>query len=201
MNDIIDEILGVLSDMLENGEEIPEYLLDQLEDAISQREGLGNGDIEAPLPNGSEMLWHLSNANPDVFTSYLRSVPDPALNALLRNPTQLNSTIQTLAERYPKGQPSEMNGIPKAPLNSSNIYGFSYDQNSGTLKVRFQGDGVYQYQGIPPYIFNIFQKGAVPAKTSGTNNYGAWWKGKNPSLGAAFYDLIRSGPYPYQKVA
>jgi len=101
----------------------------------------------------------------------------------------------------PEQPPPGAEGVEPAPMNSSNIWGFSYDPEGQVLRVRFQGDGIYQYQGVPPYIFRIFQAGAVPARTTGRNSYGRWWVGKVPSLGAAFYELIRNGGYGYQRVA
>jgi hypothetical protein len=100
----------------------------------------------------------------------------------------------------PPSAPAEQDSIPKADLNSSNIYGFSYDPKSKSLYVRFQGGNVYGYEGVPPQIFRVFQAGAIPAKTDGQNEYGSWWVGKRPSLGASFYELIKKGGYPYQKL-
>lgn len=157
--------------------------------------------VEPPLPIGTELLWHLANGNVDAFVNYLRTVPDPALNQLLANPTQLQSVVQSLSQRFPQAPPEQIGGVEQAPINSSNIWGFSYEPRSQVLRVRFQGDGIYQYQGVPPYIFQIFQAGAVPAKTTGSNQYGSWWRGKQPSLGAALFALIKNGGYPYQKVA
>jgi len=88
-----------------------------------------------------------------------------------------------------------------SPMESSNIEGFNYDYNNKKLLVKFQGDGIYSYDGVQPFIFDTFRKGAVPAKTTGQNQYGKWWKGKVPSLGAAFYALIRNGGYSYNKLS
>lgn len=160
-----------------------------------------NPEVEASLPTGAGLLWHISGGNPEVFVNYIRQVPDPALNALLNSPSQLQSIIRRLQENQPQERNREIQGIPQAPLQSSNIWGFSYDPASNKLAVRFQGDGIYEYSNVPPQIFELFQNGAVPAKTEGSNQYGSWWKGKTPSLGAALYELIKSKGYPYQKVA
>jgi KTSC domain len=89
----------------------------------------------------------------------------------------------------------------RSSMDSSNIEGFNYDYDNQKLLVKFHGDGIYSYDGVQPFIFNTFRKGAVAAKTTGQNQYGRWWKGKVPSLGAAFYALIRNGGYSYNKVA
>lgn len=90
---------------------------------------------------------------------------------------------------------------------SSNIESFGYDDKNGRLLVRFLGPHpnrhgpVYAYGGVPKQIFDLFQKGAVPARTDGRNKWGRWWKGKVPSLGASMYTLIKGGNYPYQRLA
>lgn len=87
---------------------------------------------------------------------------------------------------------------------SSNIDAFNYDYDNKRLLVRFHGNGpekpVYAYEGVQPFIFDIFKRGAVPPKTSGRNRWHQWKKGVMPSLGAAMYHLIRSN-YPYKKIA
>lgn len=92
-------------------------------------------------------------------------------------------------------------------MPSSNVEGFAYDDKTGRLLVRFLGDypnrngSTYAYGGVPREIFDLFQKGAVPARTDGQNKWGKWWKGKQPSLGASLYTLIKQRNYPYQRVS
>ena len=92
------------------------------------------------------------------------------------------------------------------PYPSSNVHSFGYDDKTGRLLVKFQGDypdqngPVYGYEGVPKNIFNLFQKGAIPARTDGSNKWGSWWKGKVPSLGASLYTLIKQGGYQYQRL-
>jgi hypothetical protein len=87
------------------------------------------------------------------------------------------------------------------------VHSFGYDEDNGNLLVKFQGDypqdngSVYQYSGVPKNIFELFRKGAIPARTDGKNKWGKWWKGKVPSVGASLYTLIKESGYPYQKVA
>lgn len=153
-----------------------------------------------PTPAGADLLWILSGGNADAFSRYLSNVPDPVLNSIASNPERVQSLINQLSKKVtlPVGEVSE--GIPKAELQSSNIFGFQYDPRRKLLRVKFQGDGIYEYGGVPPQIFKAFQAGAVPAKTTGSNEYGYWYRGKEPSLGAAFYELIRD-QFPYQKVS
>lgn len=114
---------------------------------------------------------------------------------------QLRQEDQGVEELTPP-QPEIQQAMP-----SSNIYGFNYDYDNNKLLVKFQGnDGVgqgpvYSYEGVQPYIFDLFKRGAAIAKTTGKNKWGSWWKGKSPSIGAAMNAFIKAGNYPYQKVA
>lgn len=113
--------------------------------------------------------------------------------------------LQTSQEDVTEGL-SPVPELTRGPYPSSNINSFKYDPQSKTLFVKFMGKDsadsgpVYQYEGVPRLIFQIFRKGAVPPKTSGKNQYHRWIKGVTPSLGAAMYALIRNGPYPYARL-
>jgi hypothetical protein len=122
----------------------------------------------------------------------------------------LANTLEALVQRL--GEPTGEEIPPSQPpiepsMPSSNVEGFAYDDRSRRLYVRFLGKHperngpIYQYENVPFNIFDIFRKGAVPAKTDGKNKWGRWWKGKYPSMGAAMYHLIRAGGYPYQRVS
>lgn len=127
----------------------------------------------------------------------------------------LAETMRNLLSRIYELEQSPIEGLQEASkvpqidkgMASSNIYGFNYDPKSQRLFVKFQGnDGegqgpIYGYDGIPQVIFDLFQMGAIPARTDGQNKWGKWWKGKVPSAGAAFHTLIKEAGYPYQKVA
>ncbi len=160
-----------------------------------------NPPIETEIPTSAGLLWHIAGGNAQVFRDYMQQIPDPALNALANNHTQLSYVIQRLEQNQPQERNREIDGIPQAPIQSSNIWGFSYSQPERKLYVKFQGDGIYEYANVPPQIFKMFQEGAIPAKTNGKNQYGQWWEGKTPSLGASLYELIKTKGYPYQKVA
>jgi hypothetical protein len=122
-------------------------------------------------------------------------------------------TLEILFNRIEELRGSETPPVPPTQpkltesMPSSNVEGFAYDDNSNRLYVRFLGKHpnrygpVYQYENVPANIFEIFRRGAIPAKTDGKNKWGHWWKGKYPSMGAAMYHLIRAGGFPYQQVA
>jgi hypothetical protein len=135
-----------------------------------------------------------------------------ALGSLLQN------ILQVIQEQQPAGAPPQPEAPPQGPsgphgpglteaMPSSNIEGFAYDDKTGNLLVRFLGKHpnrngpIYSYGGVPQNIFDIFRKGAIPAKTNGRNKWGEWFKGKYPSMGAAMHHVIKAGGYPYRRVA
>lgn len=121
---------------------------------------------------------------------------------------ELEATTQRIDQLRGEIEPGSQQSIgPITPaMPSSNVEGFAYDDKTGRLLVRFLGKHpdpngpIYAYEGVPANIFEIFRKGAIPAKTNGRNKWGEWWQGKYPSIGAAMYHLIRAGGYPYQKL-
>ena len=92
-------------------------------------------------------------------------------------------------------------------MPSSNISAFRYDEKTGKLLVQFLGKhpnrngSIYAYENVPKVIYDLFEKGAIPARTNGRNRWGNWFKGKVPSMGASMYTLLKNGPYPYQRIS
>lgn len=224
INDIKDSLREVMQLLVQRGEPIPDDLklmlaqvMEHAANRITELRTVGNVQ-QSPTPpqppqppeepptaassniEDVDLLWILAGGNEEAFIGYLRTFPNTGFNQLLRNPAQLREVIANLSSRFGEGINLEADGIPHGPLMSSNIYGFQYDQNSGNLKVRFNSGSVYSYDGVPRGVFRAFEQGAVPARTNGENQYGHWWQGKMPSAGAAFYELIRNGGYPYQRV-
>lgn len=209
---IVDELIDRLHETVSRGEVIDDELQGaiarELESAYNRMETLRGQRIPntAPPTPAQQLMWILAGQREDIFINYLNTYPDPELQTLVKNPTELERVIVQLHEMMPSGRPvvSE-EGIPHAEINSSNIYGFQYDPSSKSLRVKFQGDGpnggpIYEYDNVPLNVYKAFETGSVPAKTSGQNNFGRWWQGKMPSLGAAFYELIRNGGYAYRRV-
>jgi hypothetical protein len=206
LNGLIQLVIDQGNDLSNEEQDMLAEVIDQAADKITQlkRDLVQQPiqeDIEVPIPPGADLLWQIANGNQDAFVNYLRTIPDPLLNGLLKNPAQLNQVIEKLKNILPPQPSGQADGIQQAPLNSSNIYGFKFNPRTGRLLVRFQGGATYGYTGVPRGVFEVFKQGAVPAKTTGRNQYGSWWTGKQPSLGAAFYEMIRNGGYPYERLA
>ena len=96
--------------------------------------------------------------------------------------------------------------LDKSPIDSSVINAFKYDPKQGNLLVQFKGkfpneEGpIYSYENASPQIFNLFKRGAIPAKTDGANRWGSWFKGKNPSMGSSMNVLLKGLNLPYTKL-
>jgi len=126
-----------------------------------------------------------------------------ALGQLLQ---QVLQTIEQQSGEAPTTPPISPENLTEA-MPSSNIEGFAFDDRNNQLLVRFLGkypnrEGpIYAYEGVPREIFDMFQQGAVPARTDGKNKWGKWWKGKVPSIGASLYTLIKNRNYPYQRIS
>ena len=219
LEQLLDELLQGIESVLASGEELTDefqgLLAQELEYTTNRIDELkqNNQSIQQPFQgqpqqtlnptppsSDAQLLWILAGQNEDAFVNYLKTYPTAATQNLLNNPSELNSTLEFLHAMMPPGEQPVADGIPHADLNSSNIYGFRYSPQSQKLKVRFQGGSVYEYDGVPVNIFNAFSQGASSAKTDGQNQYGKWWKGKNPSLGAAFWDYIRNSGFDYKKL-
>jgi hypothetical protein len=70
--------------------------------------------------------------------------------------------------------------MERNPVQSSNLASVGYDEATGTLEVEFHGSGIYQYFGIPSYVF----EGLLSAGSKG-----------------AFFDQhVRKAGYAYHKV-
>ena len=173
-----------------------------INDTLSQAMGFLRDKKQKTMaaPKGSELIWLLAGENPQAFRSYMTNFPNADFQSFSKNPQAIQNTIQNFQSRITAPGGESAGGIPHADLQSSNIYGFQYDPQNSQLKVRFNDGGTYEYEGVPPMVYKMFASGAIPAKTTGQNQWGAWWTGKKPSLGASFHQLIRDN-FPYEKVA
>ena len=124
-----------------------------------------------------------------------------AVNVFIQN------ALQFIQEKKDEEIPEEPPEVPASDIPSSNVNGFSYNPKTQELLVQFHGPypqaegSIYKYSGLSPFLFEILKKGAVPALTTGSNSWGKWWRGKNPSLGSTVNAILKVGKFPYQKVA
>lgn len=147
-----------------------------------------------------QLLQELMQAAEEVLASG-EDIPDEFMDELANEIEATQSHIKTLGTPPTPPVPELEKSMP-----SSNINSFAYNPNSEELFVKFQGDypfqngSTYKYGGIPSYVADAFKKGAGTARTDGSNDWGEWWEGKNPSMGAALNQLIKAGGFPYSRI-
>lgn len=214
LEDLIDQIIRGVQEALQNGEVLSDEFqgqiaqelnatydrIVQLQDQIQGAATPPAAALGAPPSPDAQLLWILAGQQEQAFLSYIREFPTPEMQALANNPTELSRTINFLNRMMPQGAQPTIGGIQHADLNSSNIWGSRYDKARGKMRVRFQGGAEYEYDGVPENIYRAFEKGNATAKTTGSNEYGAWFRGKNPSLGAALNQYIKAGNFPYRRL-
>jgi len=69
------------------------------------------------------------------------------------------------------------------PVTSSNVMGYSYDEDTRTLTVTFRNNSVYNYFGVPDSVVED-----------------TFVSPQNGSVGSALHRLIKSGFYAYLRV-
>lgn len=219
INAALDELLDRLAEALQSGEEIDDDLQGEIANEIDQsleRINYLQNEIQVrerpevitpevqtmAIPSDeAQLLWILSGQQEQAFISYLRTFGSPTSTALLNNPLELSRVMEQLEQLMPSGQPPQvLDGIPHADLQSSNVWGIAYDPKTSKMKVRFQGGSVYEYDGVPANIYRAVIKGNASAKTEGHNQWGAWWKFKQPSAGAAMHQYVKSAGFPYRRI-
>ena len=70
-------------------------------------------------------------------------------------------------------------GIPRQPVESSNIKEIGYDETSKILMVKFHNGGLYAYDGVPTEVYENFKSA--------------------PSIGKFFIAAIK-GKFHFRKV-
>jgi len=129
----------------------------------------------------------------------------PSTGEMEAQQAEVANEVTPQAPAVPPGGP--VPELDDAPFPSSNISRFRYDPESQKLIIQFLGNhpnrngSVYEYSQVPQNIFNIFRRGAVAPRTSGSNAWHTWKEGSAPSLGASAYALIREGGFSYRRLS
>jgi hypothetical protein len=176
-------------------------------------------DLIRQLVNGIQQVLQSGEALSDEFQGMIAQTLSAAmqrLEQLMAGEQEVETAeaeeaqvAEEIGPPAPPAQPPTGGPVPsleQAPFESSNINAFKYDPKSQQLYVKFQGKypqqngPVYKYEGVPKYIFEVFNRGAVGPKTSGSNAWHTWKRGVTPSHGAAMAALIKNGGFPYQRM-
>jgi len=82
-------------------------------------------------------------------------------------------------------------------IPSAIIWHAAFDESQQLLTVDFNTGRRYIYQNVDPADAWGFLGGKATCTTEGENQWGKWYKTKNPSMGAAFWQYIRRKGYPH----
>lgn len=84
-------------------------------------------------------------------------------------------------------------------ISSSNVKKIMYNDETKEMFIQFQDKSIYTYFNVSFELFREVQKGEAKCITSGENEYGKWFVGKTPSVGAAVHKFLVKKGIKYQK--
>jgi hypothetical protein len=73
---------------------------------------------------------------------------------------------------------------------SSNVAGYRYNTNNGTLVITFNNGSEYEYFAVDFQEYEDIVLGDAVCVTEGSNDFGSWFVGKTPSVGAAVHKYL-----------
>jgi hypothetical protein len=91
--------------------------------------------------------------------------------------------------------------INQGSVNSSNVDSFRYNDVSGELILTFNDGSRYRYYQIDLEEFENIVLGDAVCETEGENEFGRWFVGKTPSVGAAVWKYLRDKNVRYEKLS
>ena len=90
--------------------------------------------------------------------------------------------------------------ILQGGVASSNVDSYRYNDVSGELILTFNDGSRYRYYQIDKDDFESIVLGDATCTTEGENEYGRWYIGKSPSVGAAVWQYLIDRAIRYQKL-
>lgn len=84
-------------------------------------------------------------------------------------------------------------------IKSSNVKKIMYNDETRDMFIQFQDKSIYTYFNVPFQLFLDVSGGRATCITSGENQYGTWYVGKTPSVGAAVHRFLIKKGVKYRK--
>lgn len=84
-------------------------------------------------------------------------------------------------------------------IRSSNVKKIMYNDETRDMFIQFQDKSIYTYFNVPFQLFLDVSGGRATCITSGENQYGTWYVGKTPSVGAAVHRFLIKRGVKYRK--
>jgi hypothetical protein len=84
-------------------------------------------------------------------------------------------------------------------VDSSNVASYRYNTNNNQLQIEFNDGSRYEYSQVDYREFEDIVLGDAACITEGENEFGSWFVGKTPSVGAAVYEFLVKANKPYRR--
>ena len=168
---------------------------------------------------GSQLMNVLKNNDPEVAAGYLSFKMTPSQKKWLKDQgiTDVDQFSKdavayivqqreekNLTEREERIVPETVKPDQAKELKkdaaSAVVRKVEYNPDEELLKVIFNNNAAYNYYDVPKDAWEKLSEGQASAKTAGQNEFGVWWVGKNPSVGASLNEYIKKPGYVYEKV-
>lgn len=91
--------------------------------------------------------------------------------------------------------------ILQGGVASSNVASYRWNSNNNTLVLTFHDGSRYKYYTIDREEFESIILGDATCITEGENEYGRWYEGKSPSVGAAVWKYLIDKNVRYEKMS
>ena len=85
-------------------------------------------------------------------------------------------------------------------VNSSNVDSYRYNTNNGELILIFNDGSRYRYSGVDFTEYENIVLGDATCTTEGENEFGSWFIGKSPSVGAAVWNYLIDRGVRYERL-
>lgn len=82
---------------------------------------------------------------------------------------------------------------------SSNVDKIMYNDEIQEMVIKFNDGSYYTYYDVPFSLFQDIFTGNGVCRTEGSNQWGEWYIGKTPSVGAAVYTRLVEANIKYKK--
>ena len=138
----------------------------------------------------------------------------PQKRAIKELDPDFNKYIASIDRIDTKGKGKTITAQEIAAMPSSNVRYVDYDEDKNKMQVLFAPSGkakhgsIYEYDNVSKDTVEKILEGEGVATTTGAGSLRAWFSGKDPSIGRAFIDKIKSlkdnkgDPiYPYKKIS
>jgi hypothetical protein len=85
-------------------------------------------------------------------------------------------------------------------VDSSNVDSYKYNTNNGELILTFNDGSRYRYKGVDFNDYENIVLGDATCETDGENEFGSWFVGKSPSVGAAVWEYLIRENVRYERL-